>query len=78
MPTAKVKLASLVFNILNFEFSICLIFASQQTQLVDSKTMLYALRMNSENFGHTTKNKIFRLLKLLADLSTRLYLKMLR
>jgi len=27
---------------------------------------------NFENFGHTTKNKIFRLVKLLADLSTRL------
>jgi len=27
---------------------------------------------DSENFGHTTKNKIFRLVKLLADLSTRL------
>jgi len=28
--------------------------------------------MNFENFGHTTKNKIFRLVKLLADLSTTL------
>jgi len=28
--------------------------------------------MNSENFGHTAKNKIFRLVKILADLSTRL------
>jgi len=28
--------------------------------------------VNFENFGHTTKNKIFRLVKLLADLSTRL------
>jgi len=43
-----------------------------QTQLLDSKTMLYALRVNFENFGHTTKNKIFRLVKLLADLITRL------
>jgi len=34
--------------------------------------MLYALRVNFENFGHTTQNKIFRLVKLLADLSTRL------
>jgi len=38
--------------------------------------MLHALRVNFENFGHTTKNKIFRLVKLLADLSTRLYLGM--
>jgi len=37
-----------------------------------SNTMLHALRMNFENFGHTTKNKIFRLVKLLADLSTTL------
>jgi len=35
--------------------------------------MLRALRVNFEIFGHTTKNKIFRLAKLLADLSTRLY-----
>jgi len=28
--------------------------------------------VNCENFGHTTRIKIFRLLKLLADLSTRL------
>jgi len=34
--------------------------------------MPHALRMNFENFGHTTKNKIFRLVKLLADLCTRL------
>jgi len=34
--------------------------------------MLHALRVNFENFGHTTKNTIFRLVKLLADLSTRL------
>jgi len=34
--------------------------------------MLHALRVNFENFGHTTKSKIFRLVKLLADLSTRL------
>jgi len=34
--------------------------------------MPYALRVNFENFGHTTKNRIFRLVKLLADLSTRL------
>jgi len=44
----------------------------QQTQLLDSKTMLHGLRVNFENFGHTTKNTIFRLVKLLADLSTRL------
>jgi len=43
-----------------------------QTQLLDSKTMLHALRVNFENFGYTTKNTIFRLVKLLADLSTRL------
>jgi len=30
------------------------------------------LRVNFENFGHTTKNKICRLVKLFADLSTRL------
>jgi len=40
--------------------------------------MLFALRMNSENFGHTAKNKIFRLVKLLADLSTRLYASLAR
>jgi len=34
--------------------------------------MLHVLRVNFENFGHTTKNTIFRLVKLLADLSTRL------
>jgi len=33
--------------------------------------MPHALRVNPENFGHTIKNTIFRLLKLLADLSTR-------
>jgi len=37
--------------------------------------MLYALRVNFENFGQTTKNTIFRLVKLLADLSTRLNCK---
>jgi len=31
--------------------------------------------MNFENFGHTTKNTILRLVKLLADLSTRLKLR---
>jgi len=31
--------------------------------------MLYALRMNSENFGHTTKNTIFRLVKQLIKLN---------
>jgi len=44
----------------------------QQNQLLDSKTMLHALRVNFESFGPTTKNKIFRLVKLLADLRTRL------
>jgi len=34
--------------------------------------MLHVLRVNFENYGHTTKNKIFRLVKLLAALSTRL------
>jgi len=53
-------------------FPIDLFSVWQQTQLLDSKTMLYALRVNFENFGHTTKNKIFRLVKLLADLSIRL------
>jgi len=46
----------------------------QQTQLLVSKTMLNALRVNYENFGHTTKNTIFRLL---ADLSTRLKMQKL-
>jgi len=32
--------------------------------------MLHALRDNLENLGHTTRNKIFRLVKLLADLRT--------
>jgi len=36
--------------------------------------MPHALRVNFENAGHTTKNKIFRLVKLLAYLSTRLNL----
>jgi len=44
----------------------------QQTPLLYNKTMPHALRVNFENFGHTTKNTIFRLVKLLADLSTRL------
>jgi len=35
--------------------------------------MLHVLRVNFENFGHTTQNKIFRLVKLLAVLSTRPY-----
>jgi len=35
--------------------------------------MPHALLVNFENLGHTTKNTIFRLVKLLADLSTRLY-----
>jgi len=30
-----------------------------------------ASRVKFENFGHTTKNEIFRLVKLLADFSTR-------
>jgi len=34
--------------------------------------MPHASRVNFKNFGHCTKNKIFRLVKLLADLSTRL------
>jgi len=34
--------------------------------------MLNALRVNYEYCGHTTKNKIFRLAKLLAGLTTRL------
>jgi len=48
-----------------------LFFVWQQTQLLDSKTVLHALRVN---FGHTTMNTIFRLVKLLADLSTMLKL----
>jgi len=32
----------------------------------------HSLRVNFKNFGHTKNNKIFRLVKLLADLSTRL------
>jgi len=39
---------------------------------LESKTMSDALLVNFENFGHTTKNKIFWLVKLLVDLSTRL------
>jgi len=35
--------------------------------------MPHALRVNLENFGPTTKNLIFRLVKLLAYLSTRPY-----
>jgi len=34
--------------------------------------MLHGLRVNFENFGHTAKNTIFQLVKLLAELSTRL------
>jgi len=48
----------------------------KQTQLLDSKSVLHALRVNFENFGHTAKNKIFRLVKLLADLCTRLKWRM--
>jgi len=44
----------------------------EQAQLHDSKTLPHALRVNLENFGHTPKNKIVRLVKLLADLRTRL------
>jgi len=33
--------------------------------------MVHALRVNFEDIGHTTKNKIFQLVKLLTDLSTR-------
>jgi len=39
--------------------------------------MPHALRVNFENFGHTTENKIFRLVKLLADLSSINYINML-
>jgi len=49
----------------------------QETQLLDSKTMLHAMRVNFENIGHTTQNKLFRLVKFLADLSTRLSLSMM-
>jgi len=49
-----------------------LFFVWHQAQLLVSKPMLHALRVNFKNFGHTTKKKIFRLVKLLADLSTRL------
>jgi len=34
--------------------------------------MLHALRVNFKNLSHTTKNTIFHLVKVLADLSTRL------
>jgi len=34
--------------------------------------MLHTLRVNFENFDHSRKNTIFQLVKLLADLSTRL------
>jgi len=46
--------------------------STKQTQLLDSKTMLYARRENFKNFDNTTMNTIFRLVKRLADLSTRL------
>jgi len=39
-------------------------------QPLDSKTMQHSLR---EYFGHTTMSKIIRQVKLLTDLSTRLY-----
>jgi len=32
--------------------------------------MVHALQVNFENLGHTTKNTIFRLVNLLADLNT--------
>jgi len=49
-----------------------LFYVWQQTKLLDSKTMLHALQVNFQDFGLTAKNTIFRLVKLLADLSTRL------
>jgi len=66
-----------IFILISLCTSRLLLFKSKfQTQLLDSKTMLHALlhalRVNFDNFGHTTKNTIFRLVKLLADLSTRL------
>jgi len=42
-----------------------------QQNLLDSETILHALRMNLENLIDTTRNTIFRLLKLLVDLSSR-------
>jgi len=39
--------------------------------------MIDALLVNFESFVLTTKNKIFRLVKLLADLSTRLKAKII-
>jgi len=42
------------------------------------QTMLHALRVSLEKFGHTKKNQIFRLVKLLADLGTRLSSKFTR
>jgi len=39
---------------------------------LDGKTMPPALQVNFKNFGHTTKNKILLLVKLVADLSSRL------
>jgi len=42
------------------------------TQLLDSNIMLNALRVSFDSFGHTKQNTIFRLVKLLADLSTSL------
>jgi len=47
---------------------ICFTFGNN-TQLLVSKAMLHVLRLNFENFGHTTKNKIIPLLKLLAHLT---------
>jgi len=45
--------------------------STKQAQLFDSKTMPHT--WDFENLGHTTKNTIFRLVKLLADPSTRRY-----
>jgi len=50
----------------------CIIFRKRIFNLSFQCHAKHALRVNFETFGHTTKNKIFRLVKLLADLSTRL------
>jgi len=66
-----------------FEHSMCIYFfahqrirlfksSKKQIQLLDGETLLPALWVNYENIGHTTKNKMYRLVKLLSDLSTRL------
>jgi len=55
-----------------FKFLQLIYFPLGNNKQLDSTTMPHALRVSFENFGHTTKNKIFLPVKLLADLSIRL------